>query len=186
MNVVEAGSGPDVVLLHGFANYSHSWRHQVRDLAAAGYHVLAPDLRGYGETARPDGVEQYSVLHLVGDVVGLLDAFRIERATVVGHGWGAVLAWNTALMRPDRVRGVVGMSAPVKPDCSNAATCASKSSGPIQSGIPLSGKQSSHPPPSGTTGCHCSDPDPRTLRSVAATSRANSRSAGPCSWKYRM
>ena len=92
MNVVEAGSGPDVVLLHGFANHSYSWRHQVRDLAAAGYHVLAPDLRGYGETAQPDGVEQYSVLHLVGDVVGLLDAFRIERATVVGHDWGAMLA----------------------------------------------------------------------------------------------
>lgn len=115
MNVVEAGSGPDVVLLHGFANYSYSWRHQVRDLAAAGYHVLAPDLRGYGETARPDGVELYSVLHLVGDVVGLLDAFRIERATVAGHGWGAMLAWHTALMRPDRVRGVVGMSTPYVP-----------------------------------------------------------------------
>jgi pimeloyl-ACP methyl ester carboxylesterase len=115
MNVVEAGSGPDVVLLHGFANHSYSWRHQVRDLAAAGYHVLAPDLRGYGQTARPDGVEQYSVLHLVGDVVGLLDAFRIERATVVGHDWGATLAWNTALMRPDRVRSVVGMSAPYVP-----------------------------------------------------------------------
>lgn len=115
MNVVEAGSGPGVVLLHGFANHSYSWRHQVRDLAAAGYHVLAPDLRGYGETAQPDGVEQYSVLHLVGDVVGLLDAFRIERATVVGHDEGATLAWHTALMRPDRVRGVVGMSTPYVP-----------------------------------------------------------------------
>ncbi|MEY9932754.1 pimeloyl-ACP methyl ester carboxylesterase [Catenulispora sp. GP43] len=115
MNVVEAGTGPDVVLLHGFLNYSYSWRHQVRDLAAAGYHVLAPDLRGYGETGRPEDVGQYSVLHLVGDVVGLLDAFRIERATVVGHDWGAMLAWNTALMRPDRVRGVVGMSVPYVP-----------------------------------------------------------------------
>ena len=115
MNVVEAGSGPDVVLLHGFLNYSYSWRHQVRDLAAAGYHVLTPDLRGYGESARPDSVDQYSILHLVGDVVGLLDAFRIERATVVGHDWGSMLAWNTALMRPDRVRGVVGMSVPYVP-----------------------------------------------------------------------
>ncbi|MEY9860005.1 pimeloyl-ACP methyl ester carboxylesterase [Catenulispora sp. GAS73] len=115
MNVVEAGTGPDVVLLHGFLNHSYSWRHQVRDLAAAGYHVLAPDLRGYGETGSPRDAGQYSVLHLVGDVVGLLDAYRIERATVVGHDWGSVLAWNTALMRPDRVRGVVGMSVPYVP-----------------------------------------------------------------------
>lgn len=115
MNVVEAGSGPDVVLLHGFLDFSYSWRHQIRDLAAAGYRVLAPDLRGYGETARPEGVEQYSVLHLVGDVVGLLDAFRIERATVVGHDWGATLAWHVALMRPDRVRGVAGMGVPYAP-----------------------------------------------------------------------
>jgi pimeloyl-ACP methyl ester carboxylesterase len=115
MNVIEAGTGPDVVLLHGFLNYSHSWRHQVRDLAAAGYHVLAPDLRGYGETARPEDIAQYSVLHLVGDVVRLLDAFRIERATLVGHDWGSMLAWNTALLRPDRVRSVVGMSVPYVP-----------------------------------------------------------------------
>ena len=100
---------------HGFPECWYSWRHQIPALAAAGYHAVAPDQRGYGQTSRPEAIEQYTQLHLVGDVIGLLDALGEERAVVVGHDWGAPVAWNTALMRPDRVRGVVGLSVPYAP-----------------------------------------------------------------------
>jgi pimeloyl-ACP methyl ester carboxylesterase len=115
MHVAEAGSGPLVVLLHGFPESWYSWRHQLHALADAGYHVVAPDLRGYGQTDRPAEVEKYTQLHLVGDVIGLLDALGERQAVVVGHDWGAPVAWNTALFRPDRVRGVVGLSVPFVP-----------------------------------------------------------------------
>ncbi|KAA2254436.1 alpha/beta hydrolase [Solihabitans fulvus] len=114
-HIAEAGSGPLVLLLHGFLNYSYSWRHQLRALADAGYHAVAPDLRGYGDTDRPDAVEEYTQLHLAGDVVGLLDALGERSAVVVGHDWGSMIAWTTALLRPDRVRGVVGLSVPYVP-----------------------------------------------------------------------
>jgi pimeloyl-ACP methyl ester carboxylesterase len=115
MHIAELGTGPLVVLLHGFPESWYSWRHQLPPLAEAGYHVVAPDQRGYGRTTRPAAVEQYTQLHLVGDVIGLLDALGAEQAVVVGHDWGAPVAWNTALMRPDRVRGVVGLSVPYAP-----------------------------------------------------------------------
>ena len=115
MHLAEAGSGPTVLLLHGFPESWYSWRHQLRALAESGYHAVAPDQRGYGQTDRPDGVRAYTMLHLVGDVVGLLDALGSEQAVVVGHDWGAPVAWHTALLRPDRVRGVVGLSVPFRP-----------------------------------------------------------------------
>jgi len=115
MHIAEQGSGPLVLLLHGFPESWYSWRHQVRALAAAGYRAVAPDLRGYGQTDRPNDVRDYTHLHFVGDVIGLLDALGEERAVVVGHDWGAPVAWNTALLRPDRVRGVVGLSVPYSP-----------------------------------------------------------------------
>ncbi len=115
MHVAEQGSGPLVLLLHGFPESWYSWRHQLRALADAGYRAVAPDQRGYGQTDRPAAAEQYTQLHLVGDVVGLLDALGEERAVVVGHDWGGPVAWNTALFRPDRVRGVVGLSVPYVP-----------------------------------------------------------------------
>src|SRR6185503_11041750 len=115
MHIAEQGSGPLVVLLHGFPELWYSWRHQLGPLAEAGFHAVAPDLRGYGRTDRPSEVEQYTQLHLVGDVIGLLDALGEQQAVVVGHDWGATLAWNTALLRPDRVRGVVGLSVPFRP-----------------------------------------------------------------------
>ena len=110
MHVVEAGpaDGPAVVLCHVFPESWYSWRHQLRALGDAGYHVLAPDQRGYGQTDMPDDVDAYTQLHLVGDLVGLLDASGIERAVVVGHDWGAPVAWNAAALRPDRF---VAMSA---------------------------------------------------------------------------
>jgi|SRR5579883_341375 len=110
MHLAEAGEGPLVLLLHGFPESWYSWRHQLRALAEAGYHAVAPDQRGYGQSDRPAKIEQYTQLHLVGDVIGLLDALGEEQAVVVGHDWGAPVAWNTAVMRPDRVRGVAGLS----------------------------------------------------------------------------
>jgi pimeloyl-ACP methyl ester carboxylesterase len=115
MHIAEQGSGPLVVLLHGFPELWYSWRHQLPALAAAGYHAVAPDQRGYGQTTRPAAIEQYTQLHLVGDVIGLLDALGEERAVVVGHDWGGPVAWNSALFRPDRVRGVAGLSVPYFP-----------------------------------------------------------------------
>ena len=115
MRIAEQGSGPLVLLLHGFPESWYSWRHQLAALAAAGYHAVAPDQRGYGGTDRPAEAARYTQLHLVGDVIGLLDALGEERAVVVGHDWGAPVAWNSALLRPDRVRGVVGLSVPYIP-----------------------------------------------------------------------
>jgi pimeloyl-ACP methyl ester carboxylesterase len=115
MHFAEAGSGPLVVLCHGFPELSHSWRHQLPALAAAGYHAVAPDMRGYGGTSRPDAVDEYDILHLTGDVLGLMDALGEQRAVLVGHDWGAPVVWNLALRAPERVRAVVGMSVPYTP-----------------------------------------------------------------------
>jgi pimeloyl-ACP methyl ester carboxylesterase len=115
MHLIEEGTGPLVVLLHGFPEFSGTWRHQVRALAAAGYHAVAPDQRGYGQTDCPEREDAYTILHLVGDVIGLLDALGEASAVVVGHDWGAPVAWHAALLRPDRVRAVVGMSVPPRP-----------------------------------------------------------------------
>src|SRR5262249_60026431 len=115
MRIAAAGSGPLVLLLDGFPESWYSWRHQLTALAGAGYHVVARDQRGYGRTGGPDEVSEYTMLHLVGDVVGLIDALGAERAVVAGHDWGAPVAWNTALLRPDRVGGVIGLSVPYTP-----------------------------------------------------------------------
>ncbi|MEU0384271.1 alpha/beta fold hydrolase [Streptomyces chartreusis] len=112
LHIAEQGEGPLVVLLHGFPESWHSWRHQFGPLAAAGFRVVAPDQRGYGGSDHPEDVSAYSILHLVGDVVGLVHALGEERAFVVGHDWGAPVAWHTALLRPDVVRGVAGLSVP--------------------------------------------------------------------------
>ncbi|MFJ9821843.1 alpha/beta fold hydrolase [Streptomyces sp. NPDC101151] len=112
LHIAEAGEGPLVVLLHGFPESWHSWRHQFGPLADAGFRVVAPDQRGYGRSDHPDDVDAYSILHLVGDVVGLIQALGEEKAYVVGHDWGAPVAWHTALLRPDIVLGVAGLSVP--------------------------------------------------------------------------
>src|SRR5207249_9836078 len=93
----------------------YSGRHQLVALAEAGYHGVAPDQRGYGQTDRPEAIEAYTLLHLVGDAVGLLDALGAASAVIVGHDWGAPVAWHAALLRPDRFRAVIGLSVPFRP-----------------------------------------------------------------------
>ncbi|PSJ60493.1 alpha/beta fold hydrolase [Kumtagia ephedrae] len=115
LNVAEQGEGPLVLLCHGFPESWYSWRHQLGALAAAGFHAVAPDMRGYGKSDRPETIEQYTILHLVGDMVGLLDALEAPSAVIVGHDWGAPVAWHAALLRPDRFRAVVGLSVPFRP-----------------------------------------------------------------------
>ena len=115
MHVAEQGSGPLVLLCHGFPESWYSWRHQLAALSQAGFRAVAPDMRGYGQTDRPEAIDQYTLLHLVGDMVGLLDALGAESAAIVGHDWGAPVAWHAALLRPDRFRAVVGLSVPYRP-----------------------------------------------------------------------
>jgi pimeloyl-ACP methyl ester carboxylesterase len=115
MHVAEQGTGPLVVLCHGFPESWYSWRHQLPALADAGFHAVAPDMRGYGQTDRPAEIDAYTLLHLVGDMVGLLDALGAETAVIAGHDWGAPVAWHAALLRPDRFRAVIGLSVPYWP-----------------------------------------------------------------------
>src|SRR5262249_44322766 len=110
MHLAEQGEGPLVLLCHGFPESWYSWRGQLRALAEAGFHAVAPDMRGYGRTDRPQAIDQYTVFHAVGDMVGLLDILSEPSAVIAGHDWGAVVAWHTALLRPDRFRGVIGLS----------------------------------------------------------------------------
>ena len=112
LHVDECGEGPLVVLAHGFPELAYSWRHQVPALAAAGYHVIAPDQRGYGASSRPEAVTDYDIAHLTGDLVGLIDDAGEERAVIVGHDWGAMVVWAMALLHPERVAGVAGLSVP--------------------------------------------------------------------------
>jgi len=110
LHVVEAGSGPLVVLCHGFPELWFSWRHQLEALAGAGFRAVAPDQRGYGRTSRPDDVADFDIEHLTGDLAGLLDALGEDRAVFVGHDWGSIVVWNMPLFHPERVRAVVGTS----------------------------------------------------------------------------
>lgn len=125
MHIAESGQGPLVVLCHGFPESWYSWRHQLHALADAGFHAVAPDMRGYGQTDCPEQIDQYTLLHLVGDMIGLLDALGAETAVIVGHDWGAPVAWHAALLRPDRFRGVIGLSVLLRPESLSAqpASC---------------------------------------------------------------
>lgn len=112
MFVTEQGSGPLVLLCHGWPELSDSWRHQIPAIAAAGFRVVAPDMRGYGRTSAPDSIEAYSIFDLVGDMVALVAALGETRAIIIGHDWGAPVAWHAALFRPDIFTAVGGLSVP--------------------------------------------------------------------------
>lgn len=115
MHVASIGSGPVVLFIHGFPELWYSWRHQLLSLAALGYRAIAPDLRGYGDTDVPSSASSYSALHIVGDLVGLLDALAVDQVFLVGHDWGAAMAWYFCLLRPDRVKALVNMSVVFRP-----------------------------------------------------------------------
>jgi pimeloyl-ACP methyl ester carboxylesterase len=108
----EAGQGPLVVLCHGWPELSYSWRHQIPAIAAAGFHVVAPDMRGFGQTTAPSDISAYTIFDTVGDVVALVHALGEEQAIVIGHDWGAPVAWHAALFRPDIFTAVAGLSVP--------------------------------------------------------------------------
>jgi len=111
----ECGSGPLVLLCHGWPESWYSWRHQMPAIAAAGWRCVAPDMRGYGGTEAPAEIERYTILDLVGDMVALVRELGADRAVVIGHDWGAPVAWHCALLRPDLFRAVAGLSVPWTP-----------------------------------------------------------------------
>ena len=115
LSIHEAGSGPAVVLCHGFPELAYSWRHQLPALADAGFRAIAPDQRGYGASERPEPVDAYDLEHLTGDLVGLLDALGIERAVFAGHDWGGFVAWAMPVLHPGRTAGVIGVNTPYLP-----------------------------------------------------------------------
>ncbi|XP_008789846.1 epoxide hydrolase A-like [Phoenix dactylifera] len=115
MHIAEKGEGPMVLFVHGFPELWYSWRHQMVALAGRGYRAVAPDLRGYGDTDAPPSATDYTIFHLVGDLVALLDALALDQVFVVGHDWGAVVAWWLCMLRPDRVRALVNMSVAFSP-----------------------------------------------------------------------
>lgn len=110
LRIIEAGSGPLVILVHGWPESWYSWRHQIQPLAAAGYHVVVPDMRGYGGSARPPNIEDYDILQLTADVAGIVPAVDARQAILVGHDWGAPIVWQSALLYPETFTAVIGMS----------------------------------------------------------------------------
>lgn len=109
-HVVDRGSGPPVVLLHGFPDTAELWASQIDALTAAGYRAIAPDMRGRGQTEQPKDVSDYALPHIVGDVAGIMDALHIERAHVIGHDWGAAVAWLFAMRHSTRVERLIAIS----------------------------------------------------------------------------
>jgi len=112
LSVHEAGTGPPVVMCHGFPELAYSWRHQLETIAAGGYRAIVPDMRGYGASDCPAAIEDYDLEHLTADMVGLLDALDIEKAVFAGHDWGGFVAWAMPVLYPDRTLGVIGVNTP--------------------------------------------------------------------------
>jgi len=110
-----AGDGPPVILVHGFPELWYSWRHQIGPIAEAGWRVIAPDVRGYGGSDKPEPVAAYDMATMIADVIGLIDAAGAEKAVLIGHDWGAPICWNTAALHPERVTAVAGLSVPHRP-----------------------------------------------------------------------
>jgi len=115
MAVYEQGKGPAVIMVHGFPELAYSWRHQIPALADAGFRAIAPDMRGYGQTEGPEGVESYAAAELIKDLVGLLDALGLERAIFVGHDWGSLVLWQMAMLAPERIEQLIILNIPHLP-----------------------------------------------------------------------
>lgn len=108
------GEGPLVIMVHGWPELWYSWRHQIKPVAEAGYRVVAPDVRGYGGSDKPEAVEAYDMATIMADITGLIDAFGEEKAILIGHDWGAPIVWNTSALHPDRVAAVAALSVPYR------------------------------------------------------------------------
>ncbi|XP_077217691.1 epoxide hydrolase 1-like [Tasmannia lanceolata] len=115
MHIAEKGEGPVVLFIHGFPELWYTWRHQIIGLAARGYRAVAPDLRGYGDTDAPLSHTSYTVFHIIGDLTALIDSLGQEQVFVVGHDWGAIIAWYLCLLRPERVKALVNLSVVFRP-----------------------------------------------------------------------
>ncbi|KNA20320.1 hypothetical protein SOVF_053100 [Spinacia oleracea] len=117
MHIAEIGDPTKgtILFLHGFPELWYSWRHQLLSAAAAGYHAVAPDLRGYGDTDAPPCSASYTSFHVVGDLISLLDFLKVEQVFLVGHDWGAIIAWHFSLFRPDRIKALINLSVPFMP-----------------------------------------------------------------------
>ncbi len=115
IHTVSVGEGPLVLFCHGFPESWYSWRHQLQVMADAGFRAVAMDMRGYGNTSAPEDIGAYTMSHLVGDTVGVVRALGADHAVIVGHDWGAPVAWYSALMRPDVFRAVAALSVPYTP-----------------------------------------------------------------------
>ena len=115
LNIAEQGEGPLVLMLHGFPESWYSWRHQFAPLAAAGFHAVAPDMRGYGKSDKPPEISAYNQVEVVADIIGLIPALGAETAVVIGHDWGAPTAWSAAAQHPCQVRAVGTLSVPYSP-----------------------------------------------------------------------
>lgn len=114
---VDEGSGDPVVMIHGFPELAYSWRHQIPALSEAGFRAIAFDQRGYGESSKPEDIDEYALTDLAADAVGLLDVLGLERAAFVGHDWGSIVVWTAALMYPDRVEKVASLNVPYRGRC---------------------------------------------------------------------
>ena len=112
LEVFHKGQGSPIVLCHGWPEHAYSWRHQIDPLVEAGYHVIIPNQRGYGNSSIPEEIKDYDIEHLTSDLLGLLDHFGYQDAVFVGHDWGAIVVWNLALMHPKRVSGIINLSVP--------------------------------------------------------------------------
>ena len=115
LRTIVEGEGPLVILLHGFPRCWYLWRHQIDPLKAAGFRVAVPDQRGYGASSCPERIEDYNILELAADVIGLADALGADQFFLVGHDWGCIVAWYTALLYPHRLKCVMGLSVPLNP-----------------------------------------------------------------------
>ncbi|XVF41846.1 hypothetical protein PTKIN_Ptkin01aG0313400 [Pterospermum kingtungense] len=115
MHVAEKGQGPVILFLHGFPELWYSWRHQILALSSLGYHTVAPDLRGYGDTEAPASITSYTCMHIVGDLIALIESLGVEQVFLVAHDWGAIIGWYLCLFRPDRVKAFVCLGVPFLP-----------------------------------------------------------------------
>ena len=115
LNVAVIGSGPLIVCVHGFPELWYSWRHQMVHFAARGFRVAALDVRGYGRSSKPKEISAYALRHLASDVVAVIDHVGDGPAVLFGHDWGAPIVWHTALLHPDKIRAVAGLSVPFRP-----------------------------------------------------------------------